>query len=229
MKLLKKHWRLCCALYALIYLPWFFILEKNITPVTPDIHILNTSVDSMIPFCEYFIVPYILWFVYIGISILLMGFKATDSEFIKFASSLIIGMSLCLVICMIYPNGLTLRPDSVPDNIFGKLTAMIYASDTPTNVFPSIHVYNSLAIHIALSKCEYLRGRNKIKAASFILCILICASTLFLKQHCITDVIGAVILMAVMYVLIYVIDYKKVFKTSSECKDKNKKKVCITE
>ncbi len=218
MKAIKKHWRLCCGLYVLIYLPWFFILERTITPDTPDIHILNNSIDSMIPFCVYFIIPYMLWFIYIGVSVLIMGFRGTDSEFLRFALSLIIGMSLCLMICMIYPNGLTLRPDinSLPDNIFGKLTMIIYASDTPTNVFPSIHVYNSLAIHIALAKCSYLKKYKWAKPASLILCITICASTLFLKQHCVADVAGAAVLMAILYIFIYVIDYRKVFKKDTQ-------------
>lgn len=89
-----------------------------------------------------------------------MVLKADNKEFIRFALSLIIGMSVSMFICMIYPNGLTLRPDNIPDNIFGKLVAVLYATDTTTNVFPSIHVYNSIAVHTALSKCEHLKSTN---------------------------------------------------------------------
>lgn len=90
-------------------------------------------------------------------SCVIMVLKADNQEFIRFALSLIIGMSLCMVICMVYPNGLTLRPDTLPDNVFGRLVAGLYATDTPTNVFPSIHVYNSIAVHTALSKCKALK------------------------------------------------------------------------
>ena len=55
----KKGWRLLWALYIFIYLPWFFTLEHFITLDTPGIHILNTQIDYAIPFCEYFIIPYI--------------------------------------------------------------------------------------------------------------------------------------------------------------------------
>ena len=113
---------------------------------------------------------------------------------------------------MIYPNGLTLRPSYIPDNICGKIVKGLYKTDTSTNVFPSIHVYNSLAVHIALAKCKALKNKPAVRYASLVLCILICMSTIFLKQHSVLDVIGGFALMAVMYVFIYVIDYKKIIK-----------------
>ena len=108
MKTFKKiWWRLLFALYAFIYLPWFFYLEHKITMDYPGIHILNGTIDSYIPFLEIFIIPYLLWFVYIAASCIYMVLKADNKEFIRFALSLIIGMSVSMFICMIYPNGLT--------------------------------------------------------------------------------------------------------------------------
>lgn len=211
MKTLKKNsWRILFGLYVVIYLPWFFYLEREITLDTPGINIIETSLDHAIPFCEYFIVPYILWFFYIAAACVYMVWSSSDKEFLRFALSLIIGMSLALTICMIYPNGLTLRPDYIPDNFFGKIVAGLYATDTSTNVFPSIHVYNSLAVHIALNKCEALKKHKIIRCCSLILCILICLSTVFLKQHSVLDVVGGFALMGVMYVLCYVVDYRKI-------------------
>ena len=31
-------------------------------PFCAQVHILHTRLDDMIPFCEYFIIPYVLWF-----------------------------------------------------------------------------------------------------------------------------------------------------------------------
>ena len=161
----------------------------------------------MIPFCEIFVIPYFLWFVYIAASCVFMLLKANNQEFISFALSLIIGMSVCMIICMIYPNGLTLRPDYIPDNFCGKIINALYTIDTSTNVFPSIHVYNSLAVNFALLRCKALKGHIITKTLSSILCILICLATVFLKQHSVVDVIGAIILYIVLYIFIYVIDY----------------------
>lgn len=215
MNFIKRNWRLFCGLYLFIYLPWFFYLEKTITMNTPNIHIINTSIDDMIPFCVYFIIPYTLWFFYVIGACIYMLFMASDSEFLRFAVCLIIGMSLALLTCMIYPSGLTLRPDTLPDNIFGSMLGAIYASDTPTNVFPSIHVYNSLAVHIALHRNEWIRKHKMIDISSLILCISICLSTVLIKQHSLTDVFGAIVLMILMYLFVYVMDYGRIFKKSS--------------
>lgn len=210
MKTLKKiWWRLLFASYALVYLPWFFFLESKITMYYPNLHIINGPLDDMIPFCEVFIIPYFLWFAYIVASCVIMVLKADIQEFIRFALSLIIGMSLCMVICMVYPNGLTLRPDTLPDNVFGRLVAGLYATDTPTNVFPSIHVYNSIAVHTALSKCKALKNHKGLLTGSLILCILICMSTVFLKQHSLYDVGGAFVLMGVMYYVLYILPERR--------------------
>lgn len=212
MNIIKKNgWRILFGLYVFIYLPWFFYLEKTITLETPGIHIIDFSLDNAIPFCEYFIIPYVLWFFYIAAACMYMVLKSSTSEFLRFALSLIVGMSLALTICMIYPNGITLRPDFIPDNFCGRIVAGLYVTDTSTNVFPSIHVYNSLAVHIALSKCEAFRKHTILCYSSLVLCILICLSTVFLKQHSIIDVIGGIGLMLVMYVLVYMVDYKKLF------------------
>ena len=102
MKTLKKiWWRLLFASYALVYLPWFFFLESKITMDYPNLHIINGPLDDMIPFCEVFIIPYFLWFAYIVASCVIMVLKADNQEFIRFALSLIIGMSLCMVICIL--------------------------------------------------------------------------------------------------------------------------------
>jgi len=215
MKLIKKYWRILCAGYVFIYLPWFFTLEHINTLDSPRMHIINLPLDSKIPFCEYFIIPYMLWFLYVVGACVYMYFKADNKEFAQIAVSLIAGMSLSMFICMIYPNGITLRPDYIPDNWCGRIVAGLYSTDTSTNVFPSIHCYNSMAVHIALCKCKAMKKMKYhriVLTLSFILCVSIILSTMFLKQHSVVDVIGAFVLMAVMYVIVYMIDWKNVVK-----------------
>ena len=201
----KDHWRIWYVSYVLIYLPWFFTVERLITFDHPQLHIMHSQLDDMIPFCEYFIVPYCLWFLYIAIACVFMYFKGTDTEYRRLAWMLIIGMSICMIICMFYPNGVAMRPASLEhDNIFTKVISMLWAADTSTNVFPSIHGYNSLVIHNALCRCQALRGHKTVHRLSLILCVSICLSTVFLKQHSVIDVAGAVILMAVMHYFMYI-------------------------
>ena len=62
------------------------------------------------------------------------------------------------------------------DNIFVDLVKHIYATDTPTNVLPSIHVFNSLGVCIAIRHSEALKKHksNNKKSAEPINPALIC-------------------------------------------------------
>ena len=79
----------------------------------------------------------------------------------------------------------------------------LHSTDTATNILPSIHVYNSLAVHMAVIKSEKLRQYKWVQVISFVLAVSIVLSTIFLKQHSVWDVITAGILAAVMYAFVY--------------------------
>ena len=95
----NKHGLL--LLYFLIYLPWFQYVEKT---VTTHFHVIHVALDDYIPFCEYFIVPYLLWFGYVawGISYF---FLKNKSEYYKLCAFLFTGMTIFLIISTVYPNG----------------------------------------------------------------------------------------------------------------------------
>ena len=196
----RKYKHAWLLLYAFIYLPWFCYLEKT---VTRNFHVMHASLDDLIPFNEYFIVPYLLWFLYVGAAI--FYFLITSKEdYYKLCIFLFSGMTISLIICTFFRNGTDLRPVIDPDkNMFTALVAYIYRTDTCTNVFPSIHVYNSIGVHIAVARSERLRGHRLIRLGSGLLMISICMATVFLKQHSVIDLIGAVILAYVIYGIVY--------------------------
>lgn len=200
-ELLKKYKHAWILSYLLIYLCWFAYLEKT---VTSRFHVVHMAVDDYIPFIEYFIVPYLLWFLYVAAAVVYFFFTNV-SDYYKLCCVLFVGMTLFLVISTVYPNGHYLRPSVFKnDSIFTTLVQWLYSADTSTNLFPSIHVYNSLAVHMAVSRSGKLRQYKWIQAGSALLMISIVLSTMFLKQHSVFDVITAFLLAAVMYVLVYV-------------------------
>lgn len=202
--LLKKHWRLCFLSYAVIYVAWFFLIEYMIPENHPNLHIIHCALDDMIPFVEIFVIPYCLWFFYIAAACIMIYYKGSNFEFLRFALALTVGMSCCLIICMIFPNGLNLRPENVDrSNIFITFINYLHEADTPTNVFPSIHVYVSLIIHITIRGCAYVKEHKWIRYFSFILSISICISTVFIKQHSIIDVIGGIGMTAIFTALLF--------------------------
>ena len=78
--------------------------------------------------------------------------------------NMMMGMTVFLIVSYVYPNVLHLRPSEFPrENVFTDMVRWLYRTDTPTNVLPSIHVFNSLAVHMSLTNCEALRDHKGVK------------------------------------------------------------------
>jgi membrane-associated phospholipid phosphatase len=202
--LLKKYGHIWVLGYALIYLPWFHYLEVN---VKGDYAVMHVTLDDLIPFNEYFVVPYVLWFVYMFAAFWYFFFTSKQ-EFYRMCTFLIAGMTISLLICTFFPNGTDLRVEVDPKkNVFCWLVHLIHRADTATNVFPSIHAYNSIGVHSAVMNSQSLKNKPVVRRASFLLMMTICLSTVFLKQHSVADVLGATILGLFMYSLVYGSEY----------------------
>lgn len=206
-ELLKKYKHAWVFSYALIYMPWFAYLEKH---VTRNYHVIHSVFDDKIPFVEYFVVPYLLWFVFIAAVFLYFFFHDVEG-FYKLAKLSFAGMTIFLIISTLMPNGLHLRPFVFErDNIFVDLVKFVYRADTPTNVFPSLHVFNSLAACIAIYQSEDLKKHPYVCRGAYVLAALIILSTMFLKQHSVVDVIMAFVMAYILYPLVYVPEGKRV-------------------
>ncbi len=204
--LLQKYKHAWVFLYGFIYMPWFYYLEQH---VTKNFQVIHTSFDDKIPFIEYFIIPYYLWFPFMVVPVLYLFVKDKE-EFYRAVKFMIIGMTIFLVFSTIYPNGQTLRPTTFArDNIFVDMVKRLYKVDTPTNIFPSIHVYNSLGVFLAVRTSKHLQGKRLIQSGTTILTVLIILSTVFLKQHSILDVIGAFLIAVPAYYAAYVMEPKR--------------------
>lgn len=97
-------------LYFMIYLPWFGHLERT---VTTHFHVIHVALDDYIPFCEYFIIPYFLWFGYVAWGLGYFYFKNKD-EYFRLCTMLFIGMTdLFSHLHQFHPNGHYLRPTTL--------------------------------------------------------------------------------------------------------------------
>ena len=188
------------ALYTVFYLLCFSYLENRHVRY----HIIDSSLDDKIPFCEYFIIPYFLWFLYITVTIgYFLLFNENTTEFWSLILNLAIGMTLFLIVSYVYPNGLNIRPTEFSnDSIFTRMVQVLYRTDTPTNVLPSIHVFNSLACCVAILKNQR-KYKKSTDTACVVLTILIIMSTMFLKQHSVVDVVLAALMYTGCYRIIY--------------------------
>lgn len=212
-ELVRRYKHAWVFLYIFIYMPWFLFLEKH---VTTDYHVIQISLDEYIPFIEYFIIPYLLWFAFI-IAAFLYFFFADVPGFYRLAGFMFTGMTVFLIICTIFPNGQDLRPVVFErDNIFVDMVRTLYRADTCTNVFPSLHVFNSLSVCIAVSECEKLRRHKGVRVGTYILAGLIILATMFLKQHSVLDVAGAGVMAYVLYQFVYAPQKRRVPKYAGQ-------------
>lgn len=190
---IRKHLGLFVFGYGILYLLWFRFLEETVTQGT-EFHIMHCVFDDLIPFVPAFIIPYLLWFFYIGVALFLL-YRTDIDEAAKLGIFLASGMTVCLMICTLYPNGINFRIHADPTrDPFSFLTWVIQCADTPTNVFPSIHAYNAIGVNAAIWHSRHLQNRPAVRMASLLLMLSICCSTVFLKQHSVLDVVGAGVL-----------------------------------
>jgi len=199
----KKYSHALLALYMIIYVIWFIILEHIYPTAETCIWTVQSTLDQKIPFCEWFIFPYIMWYPFMAILAIYLCFTDADS-FRRFAWFIIIGFSTCLLFCTIVPNWQPLRPETFPrDNIATHIIAKIYSTDTNTNVFPSMHIVGTLATVCAALYCKSLRRHKWLLAIIVILGISIIASVVLVKQHSVLDIYSGIALSALLWYFIY--------------------------
>ena len=101
---------------------------------------MHCPLDDMIPFCEWFLIPYLFWFVYL-IGTIVYTFFFDVAAFKRMMYFIIITYSITMLIYLVFPTCQDLRPTQFArDNVLTRFVAWFYNFDTNTNVCPSIHV-----------------------------------------------------------------------------------------
>lgn len=186
-------------IYAPIYLYWFIYIENH---KFSHYAVIHTAIDDYIPFLEVFIIPYFMWFVYVSFTLLFYMFTFDVEDYYKNFFFLATGMTVFLIVSSLFPNMHQLRPAVMPrDNVFTHLVQFIYNTDTPSNLWPSIHVYNSIGTMISVHHSKRFNKKGVI--IMDLIGWLIILSTVFVKQHSFYDVITAFIMAIVFYILFY--------------------------
>lgn len=168
---------------------------------------VSCSLDDRIPFCEYFLIPYLFWFVFlVGIHIYTLLYD-TES-FKRLMKFIILSYSAAMLIYILFPNCQELRPMVFErDNIFTRFIEGFYQFDTNTNVCPSIHVIGSVAVMLCAWNSRHF-GTTGWRIAFGLAAILISISTVFLKQHSLVDIIAAIPICVIAYMASFK-EYKK--------------------
>lgn len=180
--------------HLLLLLGWvgyfvMYALTENLIPAE-KCHPVHIYLDDVVPFCEWFVIPYVSWYLLIVGSLLYFGFYSVDS-FKKLQTYIIITQIIAMAVYIIYPNRQDLRPEAFPrENLATWILGIIYRFDTNTGVCPSLHVGYSLGI-----ASTWLREKSVpkwVRAAIAIWCGVICISVAFVKQHSVADIFAAI-------------------------------------
>lgn len=207
---LAKYKHALLLIYYPVMIGQFQWLEKRNAQVS---HLIQSPLDDFIPFVSIFVVPYVFWFAYVAITLLITGLK-DRGEFIRVLMSLYIGMTFCNLIYYLFPHGQPLRVPLTENEpfLFDRLVYFIYSKDTPTNCAPSIHVLFSVACTIGIQRAGCFKDKPWVKISSHIMNVLIVLSTMFIKQHSIIDVALGLAFSVFIYLFVYHIDWPAIWE-----------------
>lgn len=146
-------------------------------------------IDKLIPFLPIFISVYILAYVQWIVGYIVIA-REEKNVCYQVCTAEIIAKLCCLFFFFVFPTTIV-RPLIVGNGIWENLTRFIYSMDEPVNLFPSIHCLESwMCFRATLSLKKVSKG---YKISMFIFTILVCLSTVFVKQHVFIDIIGGIL------------------------------------
>lgn len=181
-----------------------YFLTENLIP-RESCHVIHCALDDLIPFCEWFLIPYVFWYGLIVISLLYFALYNVRG-FKQLQTYIIITQVVAMAVYIIYPSCQNLRPaEFANDNILIDGVKFLYSFDTSTGVFPSLHCAYSFGI-----ASVWLREKSAHplwKAFVVVAVALICMSTAFIKQHSALDFFGALPVCLVAELLVFRVFY----------------------
>ena len=187
------------ALYFVVFIIAFFVIEAN-TP-TEGYWVTDTAIDAYIPFVPFFAIFYVMWypmFVAVGVPTMI---KDGDA-FKRWMYYNMIVLTTTLIFDVLVPNGQHLRPQNMEINSLGTwIMSLIWAADTPTNVFPSMHVLGCIGDVAGVFDSDIFKG--KWRWIITVLAVLCAVSTVLVKQHAWIDTLGAFAFAIPAFLLVY--------------------------
>lgn len=180
--------------HLLLLLGWvgyfiLFFLTENLIPAENCCPVW-CPLDDVIPFNEYFFIPYTFWYVLIAVSLVYFLLYNVDS-FKKLQTYLIITQAVAIIIYILLPTRQDLRPTDFPrENFWTNVARFIYAIDTNTGICPSMHV--AFSIGIASTWLREKSAKWPVKVFVCATAFFICISVAFVKQHSVVDIFAAI-------------------------------------
>ena len=184
----KEYCHLKLLFGWVVYFALFFLTERYIP--AEKCHPVHMFLDDWIPFCEWFLIPYVFWYGLILFTLVWFA-RYNVQGFRAFQGYIMITQFLAIAIYILYPTRQDLRPEAfVRENFLTKGVSFLYSVDTSTGVCPSLHVAYSFGIFSVWSKEKTVSLWWKLFVLFAV--VMICLSTVFIKQHSAVDFFAAI-------------------------------------
>lgn len=183
---------LALALLAIISLFLFFLVNSANGPVR------ESRYTPYIPFIPAFVVPYLGLFPYMAFSMLAVFFFTPVAA--RFFVSLIFSAIIATLIWYFKPSTIADRPLVVPNGPFTRAVAWMHRHDPGGNSTPSSHAYTAILCSYYLTFAFPLHNVLIWSCGATIV-----GSTLFVKQHHVSDLIAGSFLATVSIGFSYLI------------------------
>lgn len=180
-----------CAAHALVWL-----VTKSLADFSRAFDV-TLGIDAAIPLRPEWVVVYAATFLFWMLGLALIARQDEELCF-RFSSGAIIADIICGIIFIAFPSCIT-RPELTVDGGFAWALSVVYSFDTPTNCFPSMHCLFAYLVFRQSLRIPEAKPWYKVFCAVFT--VLVCLSTLFVKQHVAADVLGGIFFGELAYVL----------------------------
>ena len=181
------RWIPCWAAIPLIFTLLFELMTYYVAKLLiagRPMHTVDLPIDHALPQWYPWITVYFGAFVFWGISFILVA-RRGKTRFASFFCANLTALVICGTIFVAYPTMIE-RPPLTGSGFWPHAMQFLYDIDTPVNIFPSVHCMASLLCALGLHSDRQLPVGYRI--FTWIFALMICASTLLVKQHCVVDV-----------------------------------------
>lgn len=158
---------------------------------------LGFAFEKAIPFMPWMVTIYLgcyaFWIINYALSI-----KFSKKDAYQFLIAEIMAKTVCFIFYILLPTKMD-RPAIEGNMPLESILAFVYKVDSADNLFPSIHCLISWLCFIGVRRNPRIPLWYRI--LSCLIAILICISTLTVKQHVFVDTVAGIFLAEICYIL----------------------------
>ncbi len=186
-KLFPSYAYLPFAITVLVH----FLIFFGTKPLTANAvhHSIPVPFENAIPFAPEWVTVYTATFIFWLLGLAVCMRQERELCFRMF-TGIYIAELICAVFFVAMPT-VIVRPEATGGVYYDRLLAQLYAADQPTNLFPSMHCMFAYMVFrgFMIAKLD-----KPVIIGSGLFAALVCASTVFVKQHFLLDTFAGIIL-----------------------------------